>query len=486
MYQTITLVAPLTKCIETNAPQPEIDSITRLLELVGALRELHDAYRELEVVPHPLAMYGVPLFLSDFRVLVRQKREDPSPPCMEAFVTIDEDLLPEPFPSESEDFYELLEFTQMMKFQPGGGLLALPHPYKTIKLWDVEARALVGELRAETENIVGVTFSPDGSFIASHGKRSVTIWNVTTRVLLATILKTAGEIESVQFRPDNFQIALGLGNGRIELWSTTTEKPKRSSWLGHACAVLSLGFCVNGAYVASLSGPNHNFRARQSSDASSLESLESLESLDDWEDIKIWSCETGKLHRTLGTSSDHFSAMEVSKDGKLIATHSESRQTVKLWDVLRGVAIHTVQDSFPMHGPVFHASGNRLILSKRMFNLTDLCELDVAQKTFEIKHGKIFWKDFLVLELPKGLSRGYDRIYTVHDDLVAFYHTEAAPELSPVMRIKMLRLNRQCQLISVQDNTLTVKTGSGMIGSVPFDQDRRLMFFFSEILSQPQ
>jgi WD40 repeat protein len=63
-------------------------------------------------------------------------------------------------------------------FSPDGRTLASASADRTVSLWDVEHRRLLGRLAEHTAGVIGVAFSPDGRTLASaSADRTVILWN---------------------------------------------------------------------------------------------------------------------------------------------------------------------------------------------------------------------------------------------------------------------------------------------------------------------
>ena len=77
---------------------------------------------------------------------------------------------------------------------------------RTVKLWDVAARTNIATLEGHTNKITSVAFSPDGATLASVDHIYVIkLWDVATRTNIAT-MENAGS-RSVAFSPDGMTLA---------------------------------------------------------------------------------------------------------------------------------------------------------------------------------------------------------------------------------------------------------------------------------------
>ncbi|KIO16857.1 hypothetical protein M407DRAFT_59790, partial [Tulasnella calospora MUT 4182] len=106
-------------------------------------------------------------------------------------------------------------------FSPDGSFLASGLKDGTIQLLDVQTGALLGEpLTGHSKWITSVVFSPDGKTLASGSIDStVQLWDAQTGAPLGEPLTDHSEwITSVVFSPDSKTLASGSGDRTIRLW----------------------------------------------------------------------------------------------------------------------------------------------------------------------------------------------------------------------------------------------------------------------------
>ena len=178
----------------------------------------------------------------------------------------------------------------------------------------------IATLRAPTDNITSVAFSPDGSLLASGGKSSessaVMLWDVLTHELITTLGEPIS-IPIVAFSPDG-TLAVSSSGG-LELWRTATRK---------RIAILeryggNIAFSRDGLLLATSKGAA-------------------------WDHvIKIWNVKTRKLLTTLEGHTDQINAVAFSRDGTLLASGSGNGMlgddSVRLWDVASRENIATIE-----------------------------------------------------------------------------------------------------------------------------------------------
>ncbi len=109
-------------------------------------------------------------------------------------------------------------------FSPDGSHLASVSRDKTVRFWPV-APAEKDVLRGHVKGVIAVDFSPDGQLLATaSAEKSVKIWDPNTRELRQTLTDITNEVLSVTFSADGKYLAAGHLEG-VNLWDV-------KSWLG--------------------------------------------------------------------------------------------------------------------------------------------------------------------------------------------------------------------------------------------------------------
>ncbi|WP_166830583.1 WD40 repeat domain-containing serine/threonine protein kinase [Thalassoroseus pseudoceratinae] len=249
-------------------------------------------------------------------------------------------------------------------FSPDGQHLVSAGYDKNIILWDAQTgkklQTLRGNrlkpkatVRAHTEGLMGVTFSPNGKQIATWSRdKSVCLWEVESGELLVNLSDHESVPTDVAFSPDSqhvavasnpsriWDIASGTVTTRLAVRSSTVDYSPNGQWLltaaGSKWAAWNpatgeqLWTATIGPYVRDLVfSPNGERIATVGSHDGS---------------VQIWDAESREQLAAYVGHREIAATVGFSSDGKLIASGSQDG-TVQIWDA-------TPQTTVPLQIPV--------------------------------------------------------------------------------------------------------------------------------------
>lgn len=206
-------------------------------------------------------------------------------------------------------------------YSPDGTIIATAN-FKGIHLWNAETVEHLTTLKGHTDNVYSLSFSPDGKRIAAGSWDGIGhLWNVDTGEYRRLRVEDEAQSSSVNnkgyitrqdnvttliFSPDGTTIASAIDEKTIRLWNTATGK-LTNSFIGHTDYISSIAFSPDGNTIASVSRD---------------------------QTVRLWDVKTGQLEATLTGHTDAVYSVSYSPDGETIATGAWYSDTVvRLWDV---------------------------------------------------------------------------------------------------------------------------------------------------------
>ncbi|MDM8532487.1 WD40 repeat domain-containing protein [Anaerolineales bacterium HSG25] len=99
-----------------------------------------------------------------------------------------------------------------LAFSPTGEQLAVGLDDGQVQVWGMNGLTLQHNLQAGNKLIYGLTFSPDGSIVASGGVE-VRLWRSSDSTLLRTQTESVGENPQIAFVPDGAAYSISVNNG---------------------------------------------------------------------------------------------------------------------------------------------------------------------------------------------------------------------------------------------------------------------------------
>ena len=139
-------------------------------------------------------------------------------------------------------------------YSPNGARVVTGSGDKTIRIWDPESGAIVGEpLTGHNEGVTSVAYSPDGRHIISGSDDStIRTWDAETGAPVGDPLE--GHIDwvrSVAYSPDGRHIISGSEDYTIRIWDADTGAPVGDPLEGHTNSVGSVAYSPDGRHIVS-------------------------------------------------------------------------------------------------------------------------------------------------------------------------------------------------------------------------------------------
>ena len=182
-----------------------------------------------------------------------------------------------------------------------------------MRIWNVETGESEAELRAHSDWVHSIVFSPDGSHVASGSfDNIVCTWNVAmseSEADPAELRGHSGWVNSVVFSPDGSHVVSGSNDGTLRIWDVTTGKSE-AELKGHLSKVNSVVFSPDGSCVVSGSDDNT---------------------------LHIWNVATGESEAELRGHSGKVNSVTFSPDGSCVVSGSADN-TIRIWNIAAGTS----------------------------------------------------------------------------------------------------------------------------------------------------
>lgn len=204
-----------------------------------------------------------------------------------------------------------------------------------LRLWRLDGLELLAEVAVPDGEVTSIAVSPDGGTVAwsvarsdglqSHGE--VRTSAVATPATIESVMPAGGRVDSMCYSPDVSVLAVGRGDGRIELVATSDGDVRRTldghPLFVYTTAVTGLAFSADGARLLS-SG---------------------------WDGaLRLWDAPSGRELAACRTGSKIFGLHVTTDDRRAITGHKTGG--ARIWDVERMADL----PDLPRHGRAGHVA----------------------------------------------------------------------------------------------------------------------------------
>ena len=236
-------------------------------------------------------------------------------------------------------------------------------------------------LYGHKQDITKVTYSPDGSHLASIGNDGLILWEMHQNKAKEKWRDFSDAVSAVAFSSDNQQIVGGDNNGNLILWDISSGKKL--------------------PIIQGKDTENNKTTSTRITSISSSAVGKQLLTAHEGGMLKLWDVSQGKkIKEWQGHNGGHIEALFHPKDGKLIISYridsASDSLHMKLWNldnlkVIKKWEITTGSDESVTYEPTIISPDGNHILSKYLLNLLlwNMNSNETLKKKLELNDGEL-------------------------------------------------------------------------------------------------
>ncbi|KAF9466083.1 WD40-repeat-containing domain protein [Collybia nuda] len=225
-------------------------------------------------------------------------------------------------------------------FHPSGDYVASASFDTTWRLWDANTSKELLLQEGHSKEVYCVEFQNDGALVASGGLDAIgRVWDMRTGRTAMVLDGHVQAIFSIGFSPNGYQIATGSGDDTIRIWDMRSLKSLYTI-PAHLSNVSDVRFFqADDLYFKPSPVSDVQMNGTDNDTNHDTPEADSATLLEEWKYrsglffvssgydglVKLWSADDWQLLRTLSTDAGKVMSVDISSDGKLLASGTYNR-----------------------------------------------------------------------------------------------------------------------------------------------------------------
>jgi WD40 repeat protein len=218
-------------------------------------------------------------------------------------------------------------------FSPLGNCIVSGSGDNTLRLWDLEGRAIGEPFQGHSASVGSVAFSPSGDRIVSgSADNTLRLWDLQGQMIGEPFQGHSASVGSVAFSPSGDRIVSGSTDTTLRLWDLQ-GRTIGAPFQGHSYGVDAVAFSPSGECIVSGSTDNT---------------------------LRLWDLQGQMIGEPFQGHSNSVNAVAFSPSGECIVSGSQD-STLRLWDLEGRIIGAPFQGhSYAVRAVAFSPSGKRI------------------------------------------------------------------------------------------------------------------------------
>lgn len=247
-------------------------------------------------------------------------------------------------------------------FSPDGSLVATATDDGTVRLWSARNGTNIRTLEApigDPRYRPHAVFSPDGRIVAvSYKNAQVWLWDVQAGEVIHKLEGFYIPVVQMLFSHDGQFLVTGYHDSEIRIWNVRTGEREALRSVNERAGINSMALSRDGEIIAV--GLLHRATDKAHS-------------------IKIWHMNTWKVIQSITVPERSVEEMVFSPDGRLLATWDYNK-SLRFWDLSTGEMVQQIRDVWPADRFSFSEDGGFFYHGNTIYTVEADCKIQCSGK----------------------------------------------------------------------------------------------------------